>query len=102
LAQNFKLPISGNKLSKKETDELFAWNAEQRNQMAIGAGGLVGALIDELERNAETCIRVENPEPNVHTCDYSLVQGRQDIISHLGIELGFKNVTDSKLEVHNA
>lgn len=100
--QNYKLPISGNKLSKSEIDELFAWNAEQRDKMEIGAGSLVGALIDELEENAETYIRLDNPEPKGYTCDYKLVQGRQDLIAPIGIALGFKKVTDSKLEVHDA
>ena len=100
--ENFKLPISGKKLSKKEKQELFMWNAEQRNEMEIGAGSLVGALIDELVKNAETYIRVENPEPDGYTCNYTLVQGRQDFIAPIGIALGFKSVTNSKLEVHNA
>jgi hypothetical protein len=99
---SIELPSSGKKLSKKEKKELFMWNAEQRNEMEIGAGSLVGALIDELVKNAETYIRVENPEPDGYTCDYTLVQGRQDIIAPIGIALGFKKVTDNKLEVHNA
>lgn len=100
--ENFKLPISGKKLSKKEKKDLFMWNAEQRNKMEIGAGSLVGALIDELVKNAETYIRMENPEPDGYTCNYSLVQGRQNFIAPIGIALGFKSVTDSKLEVHDA
>ena len=100
--ENFKLPISGKKLSKKEKKELFMWNAEQRNEMEVGAGSLVGALIDELIKNAETYIRVENPEQDGYTCNYTLVQGKQDFIAPIGMALGFKSVTDSKLEVHNA
>ncbi len=100
--KNFKLPISGNKLSKKEKKELFMWNAEQRNEMEIGAGSLVGALIDELVKNAETFIRLENPEPDGYTCNYTLLQGKQNFIAPIGIALGFKKVTDKKLEVHNA
>lgn len=100
--ENFKLPKSGNKLSKKEKKELFMWNAEQRNEMEIGAGSLVGALIDELVKNAETYIRLENPEPDGYTCNYTLVQGKQNFIAPIGIALGFKKVTDKKLEVHNA
>ena len=100
--QNFKLPSSGKKLSKKEKKELFMWNAEQRNEMEIGAGSLVGALIDELVKNVETYIRLENPEQDGYTCNYTLVQGKQEFISPIGIALGFKSVTDSKLEAHNA
>ena len=100
--ENFKLPLSGNKLSIKEQKELFMWNTEQRNEMEIGAGSLVGALIDELIKNAETYIRVENPEQDGYTCSYILVQGKQDFIAPIGMALGFKSVTDSKLEVHNA
>jgi len=99
---SIELPPSGKKLSKNEKKELFMWNAEQRNEMEIGAGSLVGALIDELVKNAETYIRLENPEPDGYTCNYTLVQGRQDIITPIGMALGFKSVTDSKLEVHNA
>ena len=97
-----KLPSSGKKLTKKEKKDLFMWNAEQRNEMEVGAGSLVGALIDELVKNAETYIRLENPEPDGYTCDYTLVQGKQEFIAPIGIALGFKSVTDSKLEVHNA
>ena len=78
------------------------WNAEQRNEMEIGAGSLVGALLDELVKNVETYIRVENPEPDGYTCNYTLVQGKQGFIAPIGIALGFKKVTDNKLEVHNA
>jgi len=99
---SIELPSSGKKLSKKEKKELFMWNAEQRNEMEIGAGALVGALIDELVKNAEIYIRLENPEPDGYTCEYTLVQGKQEFIEPIGIALGFKSVTDSKLEVHNA
>jgi hypothetical protein len=98
---NFKLPPSGKKLTREEADALFEYNAVERDKMAIGAGALVGALIDELEQNVETYIRLKNPEPGGHTCEYTLVQGRQDLISPLGQALGFKKVTDSKLEVHD-
>jgi hypothetical protein len=77
-------------------------DAEQRNEMEIGAGALVGALIDELVKNVETYIRLENPEQDGYTCNYTLVQGKQEFISPIGIALGFKSVTDSKLEAHNA
>jgi len=97
-----KLPASGEKLSTQQKRDLFMWNAEQRNKMDIGAGALVGALIDELARNAETYIRIENPVQDGFTCDYSLVQGRKDIIAPLGKALGFKSITDTKLEVYNA
>ena len=100
--QDFKLPESGVKLSTEDIDKLFTWNAEQRNEMAIGAGALVGALIDELERNAETYIRLTNPTPGGHACNFTLVQGRQDLIAPIGITLGFKSITDTSLEVYNA
>jgi len=99
---DFKLPPAGKKLTKKQTDELFDQNAEERDKMAIGAGALVGALLDALEQNAETYIRLEDAVPKGHKCEYILVQGRQDIIKPLAKALGFKNVTHSVLEVYNA
>lgn len=99
---SIKLPASGEKLTTEQKKDLFMWNAEQRNKMDIGAGSLVGALIDELARNTETYIRIENPAPNGFTCDYILVEGRKDIIAPLGKALGFKEITDKRLEVHNA
>ena len=99
---DFILPSSGKKLTKKQTDELFDQNAEERDKMAIGAGALIGALLDALEQNAETYIRLKDAVPKGHKCGYILVQGRQDIIKPLAKALGFKNVTDSVLEVYNA
>lgn len=98
----FQLPPSGKKLSKEEIDELFNWNSEQRDKMAVGAGSLVGALLDELERNGKTYIRLKNPAPKGHSIEYILVQGRQDIIAPIAKFLGFKKVTDSTLEIHDA
>lgn len=97
-----ELPASGKKLTTQQKKDLFMWNAEQRNKMDIGAGSLVGALTDELARNAETYIRIENPVQDGFTCEYILVQGRKDIIAPLGKALGFKSITDNKLEVFNA
>lgn len=97
-----QLPPSGKKLSKEEIDELFKWNSEQRNKMAVGAGSLVGALLDELERNGKTYIRLKNPVPGGHTVEYTLVQGKQNLIAPIAQFLGFKKVTDSTLEIHDA
>ena len=98
---SIKPHASEEKLTTEQKKDLFMWNAEQRNKMDIGAGSLVGALIDELAKNAETYIRIENPAPNGFTCDYSLVQGKKDIIAPIGNALGFKSVTENKLEVYN-
>lgn len=97
-----QLPPSGKKLTKEEIDELFKWNSEQRNKMAIGAGSLVGALLDELERNGKIYIRLKNPAPGGHTVDYTLVQGNKDMIAPIAEFLGFKKVTDSTLEIYDA
>jgi len=97
-----RIPPSGKKLSKEEIEELLKWNNEQRDKMALGAGSLVGALLDELERNGKTYIRLENPAPGGHTVDYTLVQGKQNIIAPIAEFLGFKKVTDSTLEIYDA
>lgn len=97
-----QLPPSGKELSKEEIDELFKWNSEQRDKMAVGAGSLVGALLDELERNGKNYIRLRNPAPGGHTVEYTLVQGKQNMIAPIALFIGFKKVTDSKLEIHNA
>lgn len=89
-------------LTRQQKDELFNYNAEQRNKLAIQAGSLVGALLDELERNAQTFIRLKNPVQNGYKIDYKLVQGNPAVIQPLGIALGFKSVTSITLEVFNA
>jgi hypothetical protein len=96
------LPVSGVKMTKQECDELFSYNAKQRDMLSVGTGSLVGALIDELERNAETYIRLKNPVKDGYRCEYTLVQGRQSIIKPIATALGFKSVSESVLEVYDA
>ena len=96
------MPAQEKELTQQQKDELFNYNAEQRNKLAIQAGSLVGALIDELERNAQTYVRLENPVQDGYKIDYKLVQGKQDLINPVGMALGFKDVTDTTLEVYDA
>jgi len=85
-----------------EIEALFRHNADQITQMNAAAGGLVSALIDELERaGRKTYIRLKKPAPRGHTVAYELVQGNHRLVATLANALGFKTVTDTKLEVHS-
>jgi hypothetical protein len=86
-------------LSDEEKDELFNHNSIERNKMNVQAGSLVGALLDELIRNADTYIRLTNPVEGGYKIDYELVQGNKYVISILANALGFKSVSETTLEV---
>ena len=78
-------------------------NALQINAMNVAAGSVVKALIMELGRgNNKAYIRLQNPVPRGHAVDYEFVEGDRGEIAKVGRALGFKLVTDSRLEVRDA
>ena len=93
-------PQVGGKMTDQEIEALFEHNAQQINQMHVSAGSVVSALISELERNGRnTYIKLRNPVPRGHTVEYEFVQGDKTLIARAARVLGFKSVTDSRLEV---
>ncbi len=88
-------------LSAQEIETLFAGNVRRLNRMDTAAGSLVKALMMELERRG-TYLRLEEPKADAHAIGFRLVQGDRGQVAPLAKALGFKNVTDRLLEVHDA
>ncbi len=91
------------KLTEPEIEELFRANMQELNKMYVPAGSMVKGLLMELERGERnTYIRLRDAVPNGHVVYYDFVQGDRKLVYQIGRALGFKEVTDSKLEVRNA
>ncbi len=91
------------KLTEPEIEALFRQNMQELNKMYVAAGSMVKGLIMELERgDRRTYIRLKDAVPNGHVVHYELVQGDPKLVFSIARALGFKEVTDSKLEVHHA
>jgi hypothetical protein len=90
-------------MTSADSNALFEHNAQQINVMNVAAGAVVKALIMELARgNKKAYIRLRNPAPRGHIVEYDFVEGDRGEIAKVGKFLGFKRVTDSQLEVHDA
>ncbi|PKD44270.1 N-acetylmuramoyl-L-alanine amidase [Rhodohalobacter barkolensis] len=90
------------KMSESEIDNLFEENAKELNKMNVSAGSMVKGLIQELERdNRGTYIRLRDAVKNGHQISYDFVEGNKSLVKKIGTALGFKKVTDNKLEVRN-
>jgi hypothetical protein len=88
-------------MSDAEIEALFQHNADQLAKMNVAAAGLVSALLDELERaGRKTYVRLKNPAARGHKVDYDFVQGDRRLVATLANALGFKSVSDTRLEVH--
>jgi hypothetical protein len=90
-------------LDERQIEELFAANVQQINRMNVSAGSMVKGLLMELERTGrKTFLRLSNPVVDGHAVDYELVQGDRDLVGRIGRALGFRQVTDTRLEVRSA
>lgn len=90
-------------LTQAEIDSLFDHNVAEINRMNVAAGSMVKGLIIELERGGRnTYIRLRNAAAGGRAVEYDFVQGDRTLGSRLGRALGFKSVTESRLEVHSA
>ena len=90
-------------MTEEEIDQLFEHNVQQINTMNVSAGSMVKGLIMELERDdRRTYIRLINPIPGGHAVDYEFVQGDRSLVGRIARALGFKTVTDTRLEVRSA
>jgi hypothetical protein len=90
-------------MTEEEVDQLFEHNVQQINQMNVSAGSMVKGLLMELERgDRKTYIRLTNPVPNGHAVDYEFVQGDKSLVGKIARALGFKTVTETRLEVRSA
>ncbi len=90
-------------LTEQEKEKLFEDNINQINKMNVAAGSMVKGLIMELERgDRDTYIRLRDAEEDGHIVYYDFVQGDKGLVFRIAKALGFKTVTESKLEVHHA
>jgi len=81
---------------------LFEANVQQINVMNVAAGSMVKGLIMELERDGRnTYIKLHDAVANGHAVNYDSVQGEKGLVFRIGRALGFKEVTESRLEVYS-
>ena len=90
-------------MTDNELDQLFEHNIQQINKMNVAAGSMVKGLIKELERGERrTYIKLSNPVTGGHAVDYEIVQGDRTLVARIARALGFKTVTESRLDVRSA
>lgn len=90
-------------LTEQEKDKLFEDNILQINKMNVAAGSMVKGVIMELQRGErDTYIKLRDAEETGHIVYYDFVQGDKGLVFRIARALGFKNVTESKLEVRGA
>lgn len=90
-------------LSDMDKDRLFESNIQQINIMNVAAGSMVKGLLMELERDTRnTYIRLHDAVPNGHAVSYDFVQGDAGLVFRVARALGFKEVTESRLEVYSS
>lgn len=96
-------PVMENqKMSEQEIDSLFEENAIELNKMNVSAGSMVKGLIQELQRNNRgTYIKLRDAVEDGHEISYDFVEGNKSLVKKVGTALGFKKVTENKLEVRN-
>jgi hypothetical protein len=93
-------PDATPRLDPRQIDELFEHNVQQLDRMNVSAGSMVKGLIMELERaGRHTYIRLSNPVVGGHSVDYEFLQGDRSLVGRIGRALGFRAVTDTRLEV---
>ena len=88
-------------LTLEETLALFERNARRLDRMDTAAGSLVKNLLMELERRS-TYLELDTPDTGSHTIDYELLEGDRAVLEEIAEALGFKQVTDTELEVTDA
>lgn len=94
---------SNNSMSAQEIESLFRHNVEEINKMNVSAGSMVKGLTMELERDGrDTYIKLHDAEPRGHIIHYDFVEGDQTLVKKIADALGFKQITQNKLEVYHA
>ena len=95
-------PAAPRLLTESDKDQLFEANVQQINVMNVAAGSMVKGLIMELERDGRnTYIKLHDAVANGHAVNYDSVQGEKGLVFRIGRALGFKEVTESRLEVYS-
>ncbi len=103
IADSSAAPAATPPTNKLDKDALFNENMATLNQLEVGAGSLVKGLVMELSRGQNTTyIKLRKPAPNGFEIYYDVVQGDKGLVSRLARALGFKDVTEDRLEVFSA
>ena len=91
------------KLTPEEIEVLFTHNMNELNKMNVAAGSMIKGLLMELERkNRNTYIRLKDPVTKGHSVSYTFLEGDKSLICKLARAFGYKQCTDSLLEVRGA
>jgi hypothetical protein len=69
--------------------------------MNVAAGSLVKNLLQELELR-RTYLELDTPPAGSHTIDYHVLEGDRALLERIARALGFKQITDTELEVADA
>jgi hypothetical protein len=85
-------------LTSEETNSLFFRNSHRLDRMDVAAASLVKDLLMELERR-NVYLELETPPTGSHAIDYYLLEGDRAVVQRIARALGFKQVTDTELEV---
>ena len=88
-------------LTFEDTLALFERNARRLDRMDVAAASLVKDLLMELERRS-TYLELDTPPTGSHAIDYQLLEGDHAVLEEIAEALGFKEVTDTELEVKDA
>ncbi len=88
-------------MTQQEVDLLFNDNLLQIDRMNIASGSMVKALIQAIESNGPTYIRLTDAEQNGHKVGYQVVDGDDSLLSTMASALGL-NLSDSTIEVRHA
>jgi hypothetical protein len=89
-------------LTVEEAEALYKRNVRRLNRMDVAAASLVKNLMMELERR-DAYLEFDTPQSGSHTIDYQLLdQSDRAVLEEIAEALGFKEVTDTELEVADA
>lgn len=89
-------------MTGEEIKKLSEDNREELNNMNIGAGSMIKALLFELERNDRaTHIKLFDAERNGHIVNYEFLEGDKSLVERIANALGFKVASEARLEVHD-
>jgi hypothetical protein len=88
-------------LTIEQTEALFDRNVRRLDRMDVAAASLVKDLLMELERR-HTYLELATPPTGSHSIDYQMLAGNRAVLEEITRALGFKQVTDTELEVTDA
>lgn len=88
-------------MRQEEIDKLFNSNMEELNKMNIASGSMVKALLQAIESNGPSYIRLSNAVVQGHRVSYSVVEGSAETVVKVAALLGLL-LGDSFIEAYHA